>query len=54
MISVETIRLGLRSDTLFDFYSVGQTDFSEMTHSDASESSEPETKGSGKMSKEKK
>jgi phosphosulfolactate synthase len=54
VISVETIRLGLRSDTLFDFYNVGQTDFSEMTQSYLSETSEPKTNGSAKSSKQKK
>jgi phosphosulfolactate synthase len=31
VISVETIRLGLRSDTLFDFYNVGGGEFNDMT-----------------------
>ncbi len=57
VISVETIRLGLRSDTLFDFYNVGQSDFSVMTHSEET-GSKPEdsahANGSVKSSKDKK
>ena len=38
VISVETMRLGLRSDTLFDFFNVGKTSFSDMTLNENEES----------------